>query len=188
MPWTARVTGAVVAVVVAVPAAAAAAPTFGPSPNTPTGWGSQPQAVGRYHLLVSQTTTLPASRAPGVFAFAVDLMSDLTAAVGPASAKTTTAGELTVFMRKVKTGEPYAGSGILSVHLPNANFVLYLTELSSHGTARSAVVNKGAFVGDPIGHVSGRSTAPGHLTFTVEAKGIPSLHARLVRFSNRPTP
>jgi hypothetical protein len=115
-------------------------------------------------------------------------MSKLTAAVDRSTTKQSTAGELTVFMRKVKTGEPYAGSGILSVHLPDANFVLYLTELTSHGLARSAVVNQGAFVGDPIGRLTGHSTAPRHLTVTVKARGIPSLHARLVQFSSSPTP
>ena len=188
MPRIARVMIPALVVLVAFPAAAAAAPAFGPSPTTPTGWGSQPQAVGRYHVLVAQKAPAPAPETPGVFAYAVDLMSKLTADVDSHATMTTTAGELTLFMRKVKTGEPYAGSGILSVHLSNANFVLYLTELTSHGTARSAVVNQGAFVGDPVGRLTGHGTSPCHLAITVKAKGIPTLRARLVRFSSSPTP
>jgi hypothetical protein len=182
---------ATVAAIALNSATVSAAPAPGPSPATPTGWGAQPKVLGRYHLLVTSPASRPApSRAPGMFAFVVKLMSDLTAAVQPSTPATrpVSEGELSVFMRKVKTDEPYEGSGILSVHSSDGNYVLYLTELKSHGSARSAVVNQGAFLGPPIGRLSGHSSRPGHITITVRAQGISTLHARLARFSTSPTP
>lgn len=148
------------------------------------GWGSPATFLGRYHIVpVAGQTTSQAPTPAGIFTVAVN-----TAARVAAAGYMPTGGELTVFLRKVKTGEPLQPSGILSVVTPSGNFVLYLTQLESAGAARSAVVNQGAFVGAPIGSLTGVSTAPEQLTARVSAQGIAPFTVRFVRFSASPVP
>lgn len=176
--WVAAVLG-----VAGIACGACAAVASAASPAITPGWGALPSFLGRYHLVGGTVAAPSASPSAGIFSLAVN-----GAARVAAVSQQPTGGELTIFMRKVKTGEPYVPSGILSVHTASGNSVIYLTMLSSAGSGRTAVVNQGAFVGNPIGKLTGTAGAGGRLTATVDAQGFPTFTVRLVRFSANPAP
>jgi hypothetical protein len=175
---------ALAAVAPAVAFAAGGTTSAAPSPAVAGGWGKTSSYIGKYQLVPSgtaSTTTAVASPAAGVFSLAVRTAAQLRAASGPVSS-----GALKTFLRKVKTGEPLAPSGILSIFGSDGSQVLYLTELNLHGTQRTAVVNGGSFLGVPIGTLSATPGPSGSLDTVIKAGGLGTVHVRLVRFVAAP--
>jgi hypothetical protein len=160
----------------------ATAPKRGPALKP--GWGSLTGFLGRYHVLPGPAAA-PTPVQEGIFTVAVSDANRISAA-----SLEPTGGELTLFLRKakVKTTVELLPSGILSIRTPAGNYVLYLTMLESAGTRRAATVNQGAFVGAPLGTLTGTSGAGGTLTATVAATGVGKISARFVRFSANPQP
>jgi hypothetical protein len=148
------------------------------------GWGTKTGFLGRYHVRPASFSTghrRSASAAVTQSAIFAPVVA-ATEAVVAATARPT-GGELTLFMRIAKPGKPPVPSGILDLHAPGEDRVLYLTELLSSGTARRAAINGGAFVGPVIGSFSGTSSAAGKLSGLISAEGIGGLSVRLTRFS-----
>jgi hypothetical protein len=146
------------------------------------GWGSPVTYLGRYRLTVGTPVAQPPVQV-GLFSLAVAAADRLVA-----GAQTPTSGELTLFMRTVKKTEPPVPSGILSLTSSTGSYVLYLTNLRSHGLMRSAVVRGGAFLGPVIGSLSGTTGGTGTLTAHVTGRGIGTFSVRFVRFSRSPEP
>ena len=150
------------------------------------GWGSKTSSyIGKYTLVpagataaTSTTVTVPAA---GVFSLAVRTAVQLSSAAGPVSS-----GALTTFLRKVKTGEPLAPSGILSIFGSGGSQVLYLTEMGLHGTQRTAVVNGGSFLGVPIGTFTAVPGSAGSLDAVIKASGLGTVHVALKDFTAAP--
>lgn len=160
------------------------------------GWGPLGRYLGRYRLSAtggtangsasSRAAVAPApAPAAGIFSIALAAAERVTA---PASTSTNTVtGELSVFLRKGKSGEPYSPSGILSVRGAAGNQVLYLTDLGLHGSTRTADVIGGSFLGVQVGTFTARARGT-TMTARIVAHGLGTVHARLVRFSAQPAP
>lgn len=171
-----------------VPAAAVAAGSTTTTSATAVagGWGKNTSTyIGTFKLVPgaaasTQGTTVSAPAA-GVFSLAVRTAAQLTAASGPVSS-----GQLVTFLRKVKTGEPLAPSGILSVFGSSGSEVLYLTDLALHGTKRVATVNGGSFLGVPIGTFTATPASGDDLNAVITATGLGSVPVRLTDFAAAP--
>ncbi len=165
-------------------AAGTTATTASPTTAVAGGWGTTSSYIGKYQLVPAGSTataTAVSSPAAGVFSMAVRAAAQLSAASGPVSS-----GALTTFLRKVKTGEPLAPSGILSIFGPSGSQVLYLTEMSLHGSRRTAVVNGGSFLGVPIGAFTATPGSGNSLDAVIRASGLGTAHVRLVNFTAAP--
>jgi len=125
------------------------------------GWGAQSTYIGRYHLRVVATSGPRASRPTG--------------------------GELTLFLRVVKTGQPPLPSGILALQAPSGEELVYLTDLISTAGALQATINGGAFVGPVIGSFAGIKTS-GSIVGVASVPGLGSFEADYTRFSGSPQP
>jgi hypothetical protein len=150
------------------------------------GWGSNPSTyIGKYTLVpvdsAASSATTVTTPAAGVFSLAVRTAAQLSSAAGPVSS-----GALTTFLRKVKTGEPLAPSGILSIFGSGGSQVLYLTEMGLHGTQRTAVVNGGSFLGVPIGTFTAVPGSAGSLDAVIKASGLGTVHVALKDFTAAP--
>ena len=152
------------------------------APKTVSGWGPTGTFVGRYHLTPGATGAV-ASQPAGIFTVAATAAARLSAA-----AQRPTGGQLTLFMRTVKKILPPVPSGILSLHTPSGNSVVYFTYLSSAGSARKAQVHGGSYLGPQLGTFSGTSTAPGTLRGRLNGSGIGNVALRFTRFSTRIAP
>lgn len=162
--------------------AAAMATTYEGSPVA-GGWGPLAGYLGRYHLSgtvtgAPQVATSPSSA--GIFSVALSAAERIPTA-------TTVNGQLSVFIRKVKTGEPLAPSGVLSVFDSSGSNVLYLTDLAVHHRIRTADVLGGSFLGVPTGHFTAHASGT-TMTIHVRARGIGAVTGRLTRFSSDPAP
>lgn len=95
-------------------------------------------------------------------------------------------GELTMFIQEEFPGseEP---AGILKLSTKTNNDVVYLKELKHLGTARTATVKGGSFLGPTIGSFRGRVLAAGRIRATVSTKGLGRIRAVFTRYSNKPT-
>jgi hypothetical protein len=174
------------AVVLALALAAAAALPSGAQAATQTGWGTTTTAyIGRYQVSPGSKAPAPPATRDGIFTVALNAASRLAAA-----SQQPTGGQLSVFLRKVKTGLPLSPSGILSLRTQEGNLIIYLTDLTSAGTTRSGMVNQGAFLGTPIGTLTATPdpSAGGTLDATIKASGLPEMTLKLKRFSISPTP
>lgn len=96
-------------------------------------------------------------------------------------------GELTLFIQ-----EEYPGSeepaGILKLQTKTNNDVVYLKEMKHRGTARTALVKGGAFLGPTIGSFRGTMPKAGKIRATVSTRGLGKIQAVFTRFSRKPTP
>jgi hypothetical protein len=147
------------------------------------GWGALNGYLGRYHLsgAVSGSPAAVASApSAGIFSVALSAAEHL-------STPTRVSGELSVFIRKVKTGEPYAPSGVMSVFDSSGSNVLYLTDLAVHHGIRTADVLGGSFLGVPTGHFTAHASGT-TMTIRLQARGIGTVTGRLTRFSINPAP
>lgn len=156
------------------------------APGIAGGWGAQPMSyIGSYRLLpIGQATAPAAAVAPsppaGLFSLAVHAAAQLGASAGPISS-----GRLVTFLRKVKTGEPLAPSGILSIFGASGTQVLYLTDLAVRGDRRSATVNGGSFLGVPVGSLTA-TVGRGGLDAVIRASGLGTVRVRLTHFRAAP--
>ena len=148
------------------------------------GWGPLAGYLGRYHLTGtvsgSPEVAAPGSSSAGIFSIALSAAEHLTT---PARVN----GQLAVFIRKVKTGEPLAPSGVLSLFDANGSNVLYLTDLAVHHRIRTADVLGGSFLGVPTGHFSAHASGT-TMTVHLGARGIGTVTGRLTRFSSDSAP
>src|ERR1700710_1746275 len=108
------------------------------------GWGSNSSFIGRYHVNVTQP--------------------------GDAGVR---GGELTMFIQEEFPGseEP---AGILKLRTKTNNDVVYLKELKHRGSARTAIVKGGSFLGPTIGRFVGNLRAPGELVAGVSTHSLGS--------------
>jgi hypothetical protein len=122
------------------------------------GWGSNGSFIGRYQVKVVSGGSL------GV-----------------------RGGELTMFIQEEFPGseEP---AGILKLRTKTNNDVVYLKELKRSGATRTALVKGGSFLGPTIGNFKATMTKPGVLSGRVATRGLGTVRARFVRFSQKPTP
>jgi hypothetical protein len=122
------------------------------------GWGSNGSFIGRYHVKVLSG--------------------------GSAGVR---GGELTMFIQEEFPGseEP---AGILKFRTKTNNDVVYLKELKRSGSARTAIVKGGSFLGPTIGNFKGTMTAPGKIRATVSTHGLGTVKAVFTRYSKKPTP
>jgi hypothetical protein len=122
------------------------------------GWGSNGSFIGRYHVKVHSG--------------------------GSAGVR---GGELTMFIQ-----EEYPGSeepaGILKLRTKTNNDVVYLKELKHSGSARTAVVKGGSFLGPTIGSFKATMKKAGVLSGTVTTRGLGTVKAVFTRYSKKPTP
>jgi hypothetical protein len=165
-----------------VGAGAAVATTYEGSPVA-GGWGPLAGYLGRYHLtgtVSGSPQDAPSPPSAGIFTTALSAAERLTASK-------TARGELSVFIRKVKTGEPLAPSGVLSVFDSSGSNVLYLTELAEHHRTRTADVLGGSFLGVPTGHFTAHASGT-TMAFQLRARGIGTVTGHLTRFSSEPAP
>jgi hypothetical protein len=125
------------------------------------GWGSQASVVGRYSVRIRMASGLTAYRP--------------------------TTGQLTLFMRVVKTGEAPLQSGILAVQTPSGTQLSYLTSLINTGGVLEATINGGAFVGPAIGGFAAIRTANG-IAGVASIAGVTRFEAQYTRFSTSPQP
>lgn len=153
-----------------------------PAPKGVPGWGPTGRFLGRYHLIPGAVAA-PASRPAGIFTVALATADQLAA-----SSQRPTGGQLTLFMRTVKKTLPPVPSGILSLETPAGSTVVYLTQLSSAGLGRKALVNGGSFLGPTLGSLTGTSSAAGSLTATITTQALGTFSARFSRFSASPKP
>jgi hypothetical protein len=147
------------------------------------GWGALNGYLGRYHLSGAVAGAPAAATSPpsaGIFSVALSAADHL-------STPTRVTGELSVFIRKVKTGEPYAPSGVMSVFDSSGSNVLYLTDLAVHHGIRTADVLGGSFLGVPTGHFTAHASGT-TMTIGLQARGIGTVTGRLTRFSINPAP
>jgi len=121
------------------------------------GWGSNGSFIGRYHVKVLSA--------------------------GESGVR---GGELTMFIQEEFPGseEP---AGILKLTTKTNNDVVYLKELKHQGTARTAVVKGGSFLGPTIGNFKGTMVKAGKIKATVSTKGLGKIKALFTRFSKKPT-
>lgn len=165
-----------------VGADAAGATTYEGSPVA-GGWGSLTSYLGRYHLtgsVAGSPDDAPSPSSAGIFTTALNAAEHLTAS-------RRARGELAVFIRKVKTGEPLAPSGVLSLFDSSGSNVLYLTDLAVHRRIRTAEVLGGSFLGVPTGHLTARASGT-TMTIHLRARGVGTVTGRLTRFSSNPAP
>ena len=96
-------------------------------------------------------------------------------------------GELTMFIQEEFPGseEP---AGILKFRTKTNNDVVYLKELKWSGSARTAIVKGGSFLGPTIGNFKGTMTAAGKIKATVSTRGLGKVKAVFTRYSTKPTP
>lgn len=161
---------------------AASAVTYEGSPVA-GGWGALANYLGRYHLSGTVSGAPQAAASPssaGIFSIALSAAERLPTA-------TKVSGQLSVFIRKVKTGEPLAPSGVLSVFDSSGSNVLYLTDLAVHHQLRTADLLGGSFLGVPTGHFTGHASGT-TMTIHLRARGIGTVTGRLTRFSSDPAP
>jgi hypothetical protein len=122
------------------------------------GWGNNGSFIGRYHVKVLSGGHI------GV-----------------------RGGELTMFIQ-----EEYPGSeepaGILKLRTKANNLVIYLTELRHRGTARTAVVKGGAFVGPRIAAFDGTMLKAGKIKATISGPGLGRIKAVFSRYSKKAAP
>jgi hypothetical protein len=147
------------------------------------GWGPLESYLGRYHLTGSVSGSpevAPSPSSAGIFSVALSAAERLTT---PARVS----GQLAVFIRKVKTGEPLAPSGVLSVFDASGSNVLYLTDLAVHHRSRTADVLGGSFLGVTTGHFTAHASGT-TMTVHLQARGIGTVTGRLTRFSSDPAP
>jgi hypothetical protein len=177
--------GAVVCVAAlggSVGAGAAMATTYEGSPVA-GGWGALNGYLGRYHLIGTVSGSPQAVSSPpsaGIFSVALNAADQL-------ATPTSVRGQLSVFIRKVKTGEPLVPSGVLSVFDSSGSNVLYLTDLAVHHRIRTADVLGGSFLGVPTGHFAAHASGT-TMTVHLRAHGIGTVTGRLTRFSTAPSP
>jgi hypothetical protein len=161
---------------------AAMAVTYEGSPVA-GGWGALNGYLGRYHLTGTVSGSPQAASSPpsaGIFSLALNAADHL-------STSTRVSGQLSVFVRKVKTGEPLAPSGVLSLFDSSGSNVLYLTDLAVHHRIRTADVLGGSFLGVPTGHFTAHASGT-TMTVHLRARGIGTVTGRLTRFSSAPSP
>lgn len=122
------------------------------------GWGPQRSFIGRYHVKVLKG--------------------------GGSGVRD---GELTMFIQEEFPGseEP---AGILNLRTKAHNDVVYLKELKHRGTARTAIVKGGSFLGPTIGRFVGKLRAPGQLIAGVSTRSLGSMKLSFIRYSRKPTP
>lgn len=122
------------------------------------GWGSNGTFIGRYHVKVLSA--------------------------GESGVR---GGELTMFIQEEFPGseEP---AGILKLTTKTNNDVVYLKELKRNGSARTAIVKGGSFLGPTIGNFKGTMLKAGKIKATVSTKGLGTIKALFTRFSKKPTP
>jgi hypothetical protein len=96
-------------------------------------------------------------------------------------------GELTMFIQEEFPGseEP---AGILKFRTRTNNDVVYLKELKWSGSARTAIVKGGSFLGPTIGNFKGTMTAAGKIKATVSTRGLGKVKTVFTRYSSKPTP
>lgn len=123
-----------------------------------TGWGPQRSYIGRYHVKVLK-----------------------------AGESDVRGGELTMFIQEEFPGseEP---AGILNLRTKTNNDVVYLKELKHRGSARTAIVKGGSFLGPTIGRFVGKLRAPGKLVAGVSTRSLGSMELTFIRYSRKPTP
>jgi hypothetical protein len=121
------------------------------------GWGSNGSFIGRYHVKVLSA--------------------------GESGVR---GGELTMFIQEEFPGseEP---AGILKLTTKTNNDVVYLKELKRNGSARTAIVRGGSFLGPTIGNFKGTMLKAGKIKATVSTKGLGTIKALFTRFSTKPT-
>jgi hypothetical protein len=121
------------------------------------GWGSNGSFIGRYHVKVLSA--------------------------GDSGVR---GGELTMFIQEEFPGseEP---AGILKLTTKTNNDVVYLKELKRSGSARTALVKGGSFLGPTIGNFKGTMLKAGKIKATVSTKGLGKIKALFTRFSKKPT-
>jgi hypothetical protein len=122
------------------------------------GWGSNGSFIGRYHVKVL------AAGGSGV-----------------------TGGELTMFIQEEFPGSE-SPAGILKLRTKTNNDVVYLKELKRRGSARTAIVKGGSFLGPTIGNFKGTMTTAGKIKATVSTRGLGKIKAVFSRYSKKPTP
>lgn len=122
------------------------------------GWGSNGSFIGRYHVKVLSGGSV------GV-----------------------RGGELTLFIQEEFPGseEP---AGILKFTTKKNNDVVYLKELKRNGSARTAIVKGGSFLGPTIGSFKGTMPAAGQIKATVSTRGLGKVKVVFTRYSKKPTP
>ena len=122
------------------------------------GWGNTGSFIGRYHVKILSGGHL------GI-----------------------RGGELTMFIQ-----EEYPGSeepaGILKLRTKTNNDVVYLKELKRRGSARTAIVKGGSFLGPTIGNFKGTMVKAGKIKATVSTRGLGQVKAVFTRYSTKPTP
>jgi hypothetical protein len=122
------------------------------------GWGPKGSFIGRYHVRILS-----------------------------AGGSGVRGGELTMFIQ-----EEYPGSeepaGILKLQTKTNNDVVYLKELKWRGSARTAQVKGGAFLGPTIGSFRGNMLSAGRIRGTVSTRGLGKIKAVFSRYSKKPTP
>jgi hypothetical protein len=114
--------------------------------------------------------------------------------VVPASAGTTSTGgstaatgDLSLFLRTIKSTEPLALSGILSIKRTTGEQLVYLTNLTSRQGALHADINGGSYFGPVIGSFTGiRNTTS--VVGTISLSGFPSFEARFTPIGRAPSP
>jgi hypothetical protein len=122
------------------------------------GWGGQKSFIGRYHVKIVQ-----------------------------GGKEQVVGGQLNLFMQEEFPGSEQP-AGILKLVTKQGNTdLVYLTELKSSGTGRSAEIHGGAFVGPKIGGFRGTQVKPGRIRATLTTGGLGSVKAVFVRFSSTPT-
>lgn len=121
------------------------------------GWGSNGSFIGRYHVKVLS-----------------------------AGSSGVRSGELTMFIQEEFPGseEP---AGILKLTTKTNNDVVYLKELKHRGSARTAIVKGGSFLGPTIGNFEGKMLKAGKIKATVSTRGLGKIKALFTRFSKKPT-
>ena len=122
------------------------------------GWGGNSSFIGRYHVKVTEA--------------------------GDAGVR---GGELTMFIQEEFPGseEP---AGILKLRTKTNNDVVYLKELKHRGSARTAIVKGGSFLGPTIGRFVGNLRAPGKLVAGVSTRSLGSMKLAFTRYSRKPAP
>jgi len=122
------------------------------------GWGSNGSFIGRYHVKVVSG--------------------------GSAGVR---GGELTMFIQEEFPGseEP---AGILKLRTKTNNDVVYLKELKHRGSARTAIVKGGSFLGPTIGSFKGTMVKAGKVRATVTTRRLGTVEAVFTRYSKKSTP
>jgi hypothetical protein len=122
------------------------------------GWGAQKSYIGRYHIKVTQ-----------------------------GGREEVVGGQLNLFIQEEFPGSEQPAGILKLLTKKGNNDLVYLTELKSSGTGRSAEIHGGAFVGPKIGGFRGKQTKPGRISATLTTSGLGTVKAVFVRFSSKPT-